>query len=56
MLEKRKIVRLDTPTVNGYCWEGQVLTSADGGKTWIETGYNKLFRDAVKATAWKYEV
>lgn len=55
-LEKRKITRLNTPTVNGDCWDGQIWRSFDGGKTWIETGYNKLFKNVVEATAWKYEV
>lgn len=54
-LERKKVIRLTTPTVNGYCWKGQVLTSADG-KTWLCTGYNKLFKNVVEATAWKYEV
>lgn len=55
-LERKKVVRLSVPTVSGYCWKGQALTSVDGGMTWIETGYNKLFKDIVAATAWKYEV
>ena len=56
LLEKKTLTKLTTPTINGYCWNGQILRSTDGGRTWIETGYNKLFKDVVAATAWKYEV
>lgn len=56
MLEKRKITRLDTSTVNGDCWNGQIWRSFDGGKTWVYAGYDKWFKTVAEAMAWKYEV